>query len=203
MVEIKESDPNQTLPGVCTAWPLPAPPAPPATTPLPCSLPHTCFQSLAALVPLLAQGLCIYCSSCPTLFSLTLYSLSECYLSFTYQTQRSVKTSYPNLLLYIRYPHRDPFLSFRVCCCCCCSCSVVFDSATPCIVAHQASLSSIVSQSLHKSMSIESVVLSNHLIFYCPLLLLPSIFPSIEFLSQFKTTNSLARSWILVSPKGL
>ena len=36
-------------------------------------------------------------------------------------------------------------------------------------------------QSLLKLMSIESVMLFNHLILCCPLLLLPSIFPSIKF----------------------
>ena len=38
--------------------------------------------------------------------------------------------------------------------------------------------------SLLKFMSIESVMLSNHLILYCPLLLLPSIFPSIKVFSS-------------------
>ena len=47
-------------------------------------------------------------------------------------------------------------------------------------VAHQAPLSSTISQSLLKLMSIQSVMLSNHLILCCPLLLLPSIFPSIR-----------------------
>ena len=49
---------------------------------------------------------------------------------------------------------------------------------TPWTVAHQASLSNTNSQSLLKLMSIESVRPSNHLILCCPLLLLPSIFPS-------------------------
>ena len=46
--------------------------------------------------------------------------------------------------------------------------------------AHQASLSFIISQSLLKLISIDSVMPFNHLILYCPLLLLPSIFPSIR-----------------------
>ena len=58
--------------------------------------------------------------------------------------------------------------------------SVVSDSATPWTVAHQTSLSITNSQSLLKLMSIESVKPSNHLILCCPLLLLPSIFPSIR-----------------------
>ena len=44
----------------------------------------------------------------------------------------------------------------------------------------KASLSITNSQSLPKPMSIESVMPSNHLILCCPLLLLPSIFPSIR-----------------------
>ena len=50
--------------------------------------------------------------------------------------------------------------------------------------ACQASLSSTISWSLLKPMSIESVMLSNHLILCCPLLLLPSIFPSISVFSS-------------------
>jgi len=55
---------------------------------------------------------------------------------------------------------------------------------TPCAAAHQASLSITNSQSLLKLMSIESVMPSNHLILCCPLLLLPSIFPSIRVFSN-------------------
>ena len=56
--------------------------------------------------------------------------------------------------------------------------------ATPWRTAHQASLSITISQSLLKLMSIESVMLSNHLILCCPLLLPPSIFPSIRLFSN-------------------
>ena len=49
---------------------------------------------------------------------------------------------------------------------------------------HQASLSITNSWSLLKLMSIESVMPSNHLILCCPLLLLPSIFPSIRVFSN-------------------
>ena len=51
-------------------------------------------------------------------------------------------------------------------------------------VARQASLPITNSQSLLKFMSIESVMPSNHLILCCPLLLLPSIFPSIRVFSS-------------------
>ena len=52
--------------------------------------------------------------------------------------------------------------------------------ATPWTAAHQASLSITSSWNLLKLMSIESVMPSNHLILWHPLLLLPSIFPSIR-----------------------
>ena len=54
----------------------------------------------------------------------------------------------------------------------------------PWTAAHQASLSIIKSWSLPKPMSIESVMPSNHLILHRPLLLLPSIFPSIRVFSN-------------------
>ena len=61
------------------------------------------------------------------------------------------------------------------------------DSTTPWTAAGQPSLSITNSWSLHKLMSIESVMPSNHLILCHPLLLLPSIFPSIRSfpMSQF------------------
>ena len=58
------------------------------------------------------------------------------------------------------------------------------DSATPWTATHQASLLITNSQSLLKLMSIESVMPSNHLILCHPLLLLPSIFPSIRVFSN-------------------
>ena len=56
--------------------------------------------------------------------------------------------------------------------------------ATPWAAARQASLSITNSRSLLKLMSIESVMPSNHLIFCHPLLLLPSILPSIRVFSS-------------------
>ena len=56
--------------------------------------------------------------------------------------------------------------------------------ATPWTAAHQASLSITNSRSLPKLMSITSVMPSNHLILCRPLLLLPSIFPSIRVFSN-------------------
>ena len=55
---------------------------------------------------------------------------------------------------------------------------------TPWTAAQQASLSITNSWSLFRLMSIESVMLSNHLILCHPLLLLPSIFPSIRVFSN-------------------
>ena len=55
--------------------------------------------------------------------------------------------------------------------------------ATPWTVTHQAPLSSTIYWSLLKFMSIESMMLSNHLMLCCPLLL-PSIFPSIRVFSN-------------------
>ena len=52
--------------------------------------------------------------------------------------------------------------------------------ATPWTAAHQASLSITNSWSPPNPMCIESVMQSNHLILCCPLLLTPSIFPSIR-----------------------
>ena len=56
--------------------------------------------------------------------------------------------------------------------------------ATPWTAAHQACLSITSSQTLLKLMSIESVMPSNHLNLWCPLLCPPSIFPRIRVLSK-------------------
>ena len=55
---------------------------------------------------------------------------------------------------------------------------------TPCTAARQASLSITNSRSLLKLTSVASVMPSKHLILCCPLLLLPSIFPSIRVFSD-------------------
>ena len=68
---------------------------------------------------------------------------------------------------------------------------VVSDSVALWTTACQASLSITSSQSLLKLMSIESVIPSNHLILCCPLLLPPSVFPSIQGL--FKWVRSSHR----------
>ena len=56
--------------------------------------------------------------------------------------------------------------------------------ATPRTATRQASLPITKSQSLPKFMSIESMMPYNHLILCCPLLFLPSVFPSIRIFSS-------------------
>ena len=65
------------------------------------------------------------------------------------------------------------------------SLSCVWLFATPWTAACQVPLSFTISCSLLRFMSIESVMLSNHLNFCCSLLLLPSIFPSIRVFFQW------------------
>ena len=76
---------------------------------------------------------------------------------------------------------------------------VVSDSLWPhgLHAVHQTSLSFTISQSLLKFMSIKSVMPSNHLILCCPLLLLPSIFPSIRIfqMSQFFASGGQGIDW--------
>ena len=75
-------------------------------------------------------------------------------------------------------------------------CSVQFSRVqlflTPWTAAHQASLSIIISRSLLKLMSIELVMLSNHFVLCRPLVLLPSIFPSIRV---FFNESALCIRW--------
>ena len=72
---------------------------------------------------------------------------------------------------------------YMICCCCSitklCLTFVILWTA-----ACQASLSFTISHSLFKFMSIELVMPSKHLIVCCPLLFLPSIFPSIRVFSN-------------------
>ena len=70
------------------------------------------------------------------------------------------------------------------CCCYCSGSSHVRLFATPRIAACQASPSSTISQSLLKLVSFESVMLYNHLVRCCPLLLLPLVFPDIKVFSS-------------------
>ena len=71
------------------------------------------------------------------------------------------------------------------------SCSVMSNSVTPWIAAHQASLSITNSRSLPKPMCIVSVIPSSHLL-RRPLLLLTAIFPSIRV---FSNESALCFRW--------
>ena len=66
------------------------------------------------------------------------------------------------------------------------SCPTLCDPQT---AACQASLSFTVSHSLLRLISIESVILSNHLTLCCPLLFLPSVFPSIRVFCNESVLN--------------
>ena len=75
---------------------------------------------------------------------------------------------------------------------CCCH-PVTSDSwLPPWTAAHQASPSFTFSRSLPKLMSPESVMLSNHLILYCPLLLLPCLF---QHQGLFQWGHQVAKVW--------
>ena len=75
--------------------------------------------------------------------------------------------------------------------CCCCSvgksCMTPWD---PMAAAHQVHLCFTISLSLIKFMVTESVMLSSHLILWCPLLLLPSVFPRV-----FSSESALQTRW--------
>ena len=77
-------------------------------------------------------------------------------------------------------------------CCCCSVAKLCLTLCNPMDSSTLVPLSSTVSQSFLKFMSIESVNVSNHLILCCPLLLLPSIFPIIRV---FSNELSLCMRW--------
>ena len=77
-------------------------------------------------------------------------------------------------------------------CCCYSVTKLCLTLLTPWTDARQASLFFIISQNFLKFMSIESVILSNHFILCHPLLLLPSVFPSIRI---FFSESSLRIRW--------
>ena len=100
----------------------------------------------------------------------------------------------------------------QICTLCCCSMAQVCPTLTPWTVARRASLSKTISQSLLKLMIIKSVMPSNHLILCRPLLLLPSIFPTIRVFSNesvlcirwpkfwsfsFSISHSNSYSWLI------
>ena len=86
--------------------------------------------------------------------------------------------------------------NYFISCFFCCGCSVtsqVHPFATPWAGALQASLSLTISWSLPKFMSTASVMPSSHLILWCPLFLLPSIFPSIRDFSN--SQSAVCNRW--------
>ena len=91
--------------------------------------------------------------------------LSQC------SVQSTAKNALPPAISMFQFSSVQPLSRARFC-------------ATLWIAAHQASLSITNSWSLLKLMSIESVMPSNHLILCRPLLLPPSLFPSIRVLSN-------------------
>ena len=98
--------------------------------------------------------------------------------------------SLPSVFVLFCFLQIFPFFSFRFSSVELLSCVRLF--VTPWTAARQASLSITNSRSLLKLVSIESVMPSNHLIFHRPLLLLPSIFPSI---SVFSNESTLHMRW--------
>ena len=93
---------------------------------------------------------------------------------------------------HITYIFRCHWIMIAISFCCCSVASHVRLFATPWSAARQAPLPSTISWSLFKFISIESVMPSNHLILCHPLLLLPSVFPSI---SVFSSESALCIRW--------
>ena len=89
-------------------------------------------------------------------------------------------------------------------CCCCNSVAQLCLFAMPWTSALQASLSLTISQSLPKFMSIALVMPPSHFILWCPLLLLPSVFPSIrDFSNESAIHNRWPKYWsfsFIISP---
>ena len=84
------------------------------------------------------------------------------------------------------------------------SCQVVSNSLQPRTATHQVPLSSNISPSLLKLMSIEWVMLSNYLILCHPLFLLPSICPSIRvFSNESALHNRWPKYWIFTDASAL
>ena len=92
------------------------------------------------------------------------------------------KNNQPQIILCQRGILKGTNSALLQSCCCCCSIAKLYPTCDP--MNCQASLSFTISQSLLKFISIEQMMSSNHLILCCPLLLLPSIFPSLWVFSN-------------------
>ena len=134
---------------------------------------HTYFLHLYVFLKRLLE--------CGPLFTDSLYRRIS-YLTFETFTYFSL--NHPTAVIPLSLLHFSWFYFFTIISSVQFSHSSMSDSATPWTAACQASLSITNSWSLPKPMSIESVMPSNHLILCCPLLLLPSIFPSIRVFSN-------------------
>ena len=107
---------------------------------------------------------------------------NQCGTGFSLQLPSTLAASDMGSLHFSTYAPLRPF--FSKCVQSVQSLSHVWLFVAPWTIAHQASLSMTNSQSLLKLVSIESVMSSNHHILCFPLLLLPSIFPSIRVFSN-------------------
>ena len=148
------------------------------------------FPSVCGSIFVLQTSLCQFSYCLPfkisyqisQLFSFTSFGLYLLMFSQILKQERQISDVKLFLsLIYafnaINVPLRNAFSSVQ-------SLSRVQLFATPWTAARQASLSITNSRSLLKLMSIESVMLYNHLVLCHPLLLLPSIFPSIGVFSN-------------------
>ena len=97
--------------------------------------------------------------------------------------RRTVGMSFRKLKMQLPYVPAISLLDIYLCCCCSVT-QFVQLFVIPWTAAKQDSLSLPISWSLSKFMSIALVMPSSHLIFWCPLLLLPSIFPRIRDFSN-------------------
>ena len=106
------------------------------------------------------------------------------YCAFNLKHSLLISTSHPTLKkCFVLMSWVLSFIFWRILIICCSvtqSCPALCDPSSLRAAAHQASLSFTSSWSLLKLMSIESVMPSNHLILCRPLLLLPSVFPSVS-----------------------
>ena len=108
--------------------------------------------------------------------------------------QQVQNQSVGRVMLALKTLEEDPYLTFRFWLVCFVqSLSRVWLFATLWTAVCQACLSFSISQGLLKLMSIELVMPSNHLILCHPLLLLPSIFPSIRVFSNIWSLHRVAK----------
>ena len=119
----------------------------------------------------------------PLLF--TLYFSNQLGLNSSVWIQNKLIIFFKTILLEFYWMYRPTWVIVQ-------SLSCVRLFVTPWTAARQASLSFTISWSLLKPMSIQSMMPSNHLILYCPLLLRPSVFPSITNLGSTDIFKVLA-----------